>query len=243
MNSKPQYIKEDECELTWAMVLELQELSVLFGLLPVGVGESREAWAGGGTRGSETRCGLQTPKWLKLKWSCFAFFLIPFWMSHIQIGRHKREFGESQTLPIPWGSTCSSVDTEQRPPAWSQTTHSSRRVSGPPQFLMMLICSRDQAVRSCPEQIHFRPWLPSRAEKGAAPSKPEYLSAQVCSWTLQTLRQKTGSLSHCKMHFPQSPSPDTTTVPRILWALFPTNLLFPNEDHLYCFPSGSHWLH
>ena len=35
MNSKPQHLKEDKRELTWAMVVEPQELVLLFGLPPL----------------------------------------------------------------------------------------------------------------------------------------------------------------------------------------------------------------
>lgn len=46
MNSKPQYIKEERRELTWAMVLELQEPVSPLGASSTGDAESKEARAG-----------------------------------------------------------------------------------------------------------------------------------------------------------------------------------------------------
>lgn len=76
-NSKPRHLKEDKHELTWAMVVELQELVLLFGLPPLEKhrvqrsqdwGRNRKLW--------DQACLKEIPRWLKLTWSCFAFFLL-----------------------------------------------------------------------------------------------------------------------------------------------------------------------
>lgn len=46
MNSKPQYIKEEKCELTWAMVLELQELVSPLGASFTGDAETKKPGLG-----------------------------------------------------------------------------------------------------------------------------------------------------------------------------------------------------
>lgn len=62
MNSQPQYFKGEKCELTWAMVLELQEFVSPLLASSTGEAQSREARAGKGTRGFETRHVSEIPK-------------------------------------------------------------------------------------------------------------------------------------------------------------------------------------
>lgn len=139
---------------------------------------------------------LRNPQWFKLRRSCFAFFLLPSPQCPprpMQSRREDRQFGWSQTSPMPQGTTCSSVETEQ-------TRYSSRRVSGPPQFLMMLICNWDQIFEPCSEQILFHSCPPSRAERGLPHPNLNIYHVRYVDSNMQAENRRQFPTTNCTSH-------------------------------------------
>lgn len=145
----------------------------------------------------------------------------------MQSRREDRQFGWSQTSPMPQGTTCSSVETEQ-------TRYSSRRVSGRPQFLMMLICNWDQIFEPCSEQILFHSCPPSRAERGLPHPNLNIYHVRYVDSNMQAENRRQFPTTNCTSHVESCPSQNYS--PQNPLGSVSNQLLFPNQDHLYAFP-------
>lgn len=95
MHSKPQDFEEERRELTWAMVLELQELVSALWASSAGKAQSPERPGLREEHEALRPCGSQISKGLELLPSCFAFFLLSssHMVPHMQIKRDTRERG------------------------------------------------------------------------------------------------------------------------------------------------------
>lgn len=102
---------------------------------------------------------------------------------------------------------------------------------------MMLICSWDQTVESCPEQILFHPHPPSRAEK-----RPPHPSPNVFDGSGMYLDSTDTQAEKSRWHFPlQNALAHVSSFPGQNYSSqhplgsVPNQLLFPKQDHLSAF--------